>query len=152
MARYTEAEKGEAVAHCLQHGMKDAHDTLGIPKPTLSSWMTEDERAEMAERFTSKTSAATAAAAQTWADRRPGLTDQLGEIAQLAMDKAVELIRLGKTADAQKAMVTAAIGIDKAQLLSGHATSRTETIAPDRNPEYEEALDRTIRLVQDKAS
>ena len=67
-------------------------------------------------------------------------------------DKARELLNLGKTGDAQRAMITAAIGVDKAQLLSGHATSRTETIAPDRNPEYEEVLDRTIRLVQDKAS
>ena len=124
---YTDAERAEAVALCVEIGMKAAHERLDIPKATMSRWMTPEQREQMAERFRSKTSAATEAHALAWAERRGPLTDKLGRVAELAVDKALELIEVGKLRDAKDAMVTAAVGIDKAQLLSGDATSIVKT-------------------------
>jgi transposase-like protein len=154
MARYTEAEKADAVAHYLQHGLAAAHQATGVPKQTLQDWARKagHNLADISGRTADQTRAATAARTILWEDRRTDLTHKLGDVAELALDKARELVEAGKPGEAQKAMVTAAIGIDKAQLLSGNATSRTETVHPDRTPEYEEVLDRTLRLVQARAS
>ena len=123
MARYTEAEKQEARALCVEIGLGEAHDRLDIPKPTLSRWLSDDERTAMHQRFQYKTSPASAAYSARWQDTRDDLKDRLGKVAGKALDKCEELVEAGKVADAQKAMTTCAIAIDKAQLLSGDATS-----------------------------
>jgi hypothetical protein len=65
----------------------------------------------------------------------------------------VEVERDTPTFSEQVRIMTAvAIAVDKIQVLTGGVTSRVGIQIPDRIPEYEEALDRTLRIVQDKAS
>jgi hypothetical protein len=53
----------------------------------------------------------------------------MGDAAELALETAVEALEDGKIRDAQSAAVTMAILVDKAQLLSGGATSRSEHLS-----------------------
>lgn len=179
MARtYTDQERADAIALCLQVGMAEAHDRTSIPKPTLSRWMTPEQRAQMAERFQSKTSAATEAHALSLEQRRlalaGGLMDDADQLrAQLfapCVERKVVTLSGGKDAPAsaevvdveldqptfrgqQSIMTTLAIAVDKIQILTGEATERIDhRQVPERTPEQEQEMDRTLRLVRDRAA
>jgi transposase-like protein len=137
MARYTEAEKADAVAHCVEHGMKAAHERTGIPKGTLSSWMTDQQRAEMAERFTSKTRAATDAHSATAAEQRALLQQ---ELLAAARQHVASSLSADDGKNAQHYMTAGAIGLDKYRLELGEATDRTEVVSPERRPEHDEEI------------
>lgn len=125
MARYTPAEKSEAVSLYVEHGLAEAHHRSGIPRASLQRWAEAagHDLAAISGHTAAKTAAAHLAVAQRWQDRRDALKDEFGEVAELALAKCKALLEAGKTAEAQKAIVCAAVGVDKAQLLSGDATS-----------------------------
>lgn len=128
MARtYTDEQRAEGVALCLEVGMAEAHNRTGIPKPTLSRWLTPEQQTEMAERFQQKTAAATEASRQHWAELRAVMVDEAGDVAQrllrLIADHTGDLAP-SSPRDAKDLATAMAILVDKAQLLSGDATSR----------------------------
>jgi len=142
---YTDEQREEALQMYIEHGTAHTSDTLGIPKRTLLDWakaagvtaqanaeQTADARAVQAERVQA-----------AWGDFR--------EQEALGAGSAAARLRNGVIAasannDAQLIRARAiayGIMIDKAELLSGRATSRIETWA-------ESELDREIRDLVEK--
>lgn len=96
-----------------------------VPANTVAVWAS---RADQVRTTSERTRAATAVSNERWALRRVRLADELGEIAEMvaaAMRVAVDSDQLSKARDGAGSL---AILIDKAQLLSGDPTRRTETI------------------------
>lgn len=129
--RASKAERAEALDLAERVGFAEAGRRLGIPDGTLRSW---------ANRATSRAVAALAVvppstsdvavpdvAGLAWPERRARLLPKLGEVAAKALEKADQAIDGGKARDAKDYTVTAAILVDKAQLLGGGATSRSES-------------------------
>lgn len=119
---YTEAERAEAVGVALTIGTKKAAVQLGIPRRTLSSWL---------QRPTAEVQAAIVrthddVAARLWEAVTAG-TDAV--LAGLRDPKA----RLGEKATALRIVVEAHA------LITGQATSRTETTTLDTGPQLTDA-------------
>lgn len=151
MGKYTDDQKAEARALCVEIGLGEAHDRLGIPKPTLSRWLTPEQAAEMHERFRHKTSRATEVAAATMATKKRDFADGLmsdlkklraqlfapcveqkvvtlsGAQGQSATWDIVEVERDKPTfADQVKILTSIGIAVDKVQILTGEATDRID--------------------------
>lgn len=126
MARrtYTDEEKQRALALYETDGLAEAVLQTGIPKGTISSW---GERAGLQTHGNEQTAAAVEATKLRWEERRLTLAHEMGSVAELALKVARENLEAGKTRDAQAAATTMAILADKAQLLTGAATGRTES-------------------------
>lgn len=114
------AEHGTSVtARILQE------EGFRVPPNTVAQWAS---RAGVVRSTSERTRAATTVSAERWALRRVRLADELGEIAEMvakAMKTAIGEDQLSKARDGAG---TLAIAIDKAQLLSGDPTRRTETV------------------------
>lgn len=151
-SRYTDAERTDAVATYVEHGLAEAHRRTGIPKPTLKEWATKAgiEPSDIASRSAEKTRAATEAHRLAMAEAR---TRAQAEFARSAVHAAIQVRSCEKGNDAQGWATASAICLDKLRLELGEVTDRTERVAaPERTPEQEAELDRTLRLVQDRAA
>jgi hypothetical protein len=104
--RYTHDEKVAAVGIAAVEGVTEAERQTGIPKQTIDYWLDKPEFGHLLTK--------------TQEDRAL----QFGVVAQLAIDRLVRLIPSMKPHDL---IILAGVATDKAQLLSGAATSRTET-------------------------
>lgn len=138
-ARYDDATKAEALRLYAEHGPAEAARITGIPAPTVRSWARRNGVASVA---TPERQAAIEAARLTWTQRRTTLTAQLGEAAELLVNRA---LTSGNARDAQAWMTAAAIGIDKAQLLSGRDT-------PVEGVSRDERLHRLVGAVDELAA
>jgi hypothetical protein len=108
--RYTKKEKAAAVVEAERTSLTAASESSGIPITTLKYWFDHPEFAEVR----SKT--------------REDLAEGSIVMAVIAQGELIRRIRSGDISD--QALVAAyGVGIDKAQLLSGAATSRTESRA-----------------------
>ncbi|MBA3371113.1 MAG: hypothetical protein H0T96_06640 [Thermoleophilaceae bacterium] len=117
--RYTAEQRAAALELYSEVGPAEAGRRLGIPSGTVRSWARRNGCAAVA---TENRRAAVEAARLTWEQRRSGLTVRLGEVAAELLER-VEKAEPGEA----KALATAlAILVDKAELLSGRATERTE--------------------------
>ena len=106
--RYTKAQKLAAVAEAERTSLTAAAESTAIPITTLKYWFDAPE----------------------FADVRSKTRDDLSEgsiaMAIIAQAELIRRIRSGDISD--QALVAAyGVGIDKAQLLSGAATARTES-------------------------
>lgn len=128
-ARYDEAFRQHAVQLAVEHGPAEAARQLDLNAGTLRSWC---HRAEAVTVAASTMQAATAVRMARWEERRAQMVHELGDVASLALQKARGNLQHGKTREAQAAATTCAILIDKAQLLSGGATSRAEHAQPEK--------------------
>lgn len=127
--------------------LDDVTNTTGIPKSTLSRWA-KAEGIDLLARSQAKTAAASNAARAKWAERRADLADRIGQVTDLALEQATGFLAAGRPREAKDAALTLAILVDKAQLLTGAATARTEHLAPDRTPEQEQELAQVLALVR----
>lgn len=181
MARtYTDAQKADAVAIYVEHGLAEAHRRTGIPKNTIRDWATNAgiDTAAISGRASEKTAAANEARVEDMAARRAQLaSDLMGDVNRLrgqlfapCVERKVvtlagskdevgtwELVDIDRdqpTFTDQKAiMTTIAIAVDKIQILTGEATERVEhRSVPERTPEQEHELDTALRLVRDRAA
>lgn len=105
--RYTRTEKAQAVAEAERTSLTAASESTGVPITTLKYWFDSP----------------------AFADIRTKTREELAEgsiaMALIAQAELVRRIRSGDISD--QALVAAyGVGIDKAQLLSGEATARTE--------------------------
>ena len=106
--RYSVAEKDAAVAEAARTSILAASQKLGIPERTVGYWYDSPEFADVRDKTKDQLAAGSVA------------------MAILAQGELVRRIRSGKLSD--QALVAAyGVGIDKAQLLSGAATTRTES-------------------------
>lgn len=104
----------------------------GVNPTTLYRWAKKDGVDLRARHSASpeKTEAAQQGARLAWAARRDRMADRFGEIAEQALDLAATSLGAGAARNAQSAVIAACAAVDKAQLLTGGATSRTSTVDP----------------------
>lgn len=119
-------QRQQALELYRKHGAATAGQQLGIPAGTIRRWASENGERTL-RRETSQ--ASIDATKLRWEERRQTLIHDMGRVAQKALQTCEDGLDTGKTRDAQAAATTLAILIDKAQLLSGGATSR-----PNINP------------------
>lgn len=67
-----------------------------------------------------------------WAERRAVMVEEIGATAHMALQQCVNATAKGYGRDAKDFATTLAILVDKAQLLSGDATSRHDVTDPRR--------------------
>jgi transposase-like protein len=108
--RYTKREKATAVAEAERTSLTQAAESTGVPITTLKYWFDHDEFAAV----------------------RTKTREEVGQgsvvVAVLAQGELVRRIRNGTLSD--QALVTAyGVAVDKAQLLTGRATERTEHVS-----------------------
>jgi transposase-like protein len=134
--RYTEAQRQEALELGGRVGFAEAGRQLGIPDGTLRYWaslagsaLADAERHVGLEplRLVGSPAQPTSTAVEPWPQRRARMLPRLGEVAAQAIEAASRSIAEGKGREAQAFATTAGILIDKAQLLAGGATSRSES-------------------------
>lgn len=129
--------------------LTDVVATTEIPKQTLSRWA-KDAGLDLLGLSRSKATTAIAAAQARWEQRRAVVADKAGRLAELAADEATRLLSEGEYLEAQRLMTVMGVSVDKAQLLTGAATARTELV-PERTPEQEQELAKVLTLVQGAA-
>lgn len=129
MAAYSDEIRAEVLA-AVQAGTSYRQITadLGVPQGTIAMWV---RKAGIVVAGAAQVEAATNARRIAWQQRRATLVDRLGEVAAVLLDKA----EAAEARDAQAFMTAVAIGVDKAQLLSGGVTSRHEQLDAERRRE-----------------
>lgn len=129
-------ETREAAVAAIRSGRsyRDVEAELGVGVATLSRWAKD---AGIESPNAAQTAAAAEATKIAWHQRRTALVDEFGDVASALLQKARDAER---ARDAQAFMTAVAIGVDKAQLLSGGVTSRHEQLDAQRRRERVEAL------------
>jgi transposase-like protein len=124
---YSADQKAEALRLYRKVGAAEAARRLGgIPPGVVRQWA---HRAGLARERVVQGRTHAEALRLSWAQRRADLRDQAGEVAA----EALQAVRTEPDPQAKKALtVTFAILVDKALLISGEATSRTETLSPEQ--------------------
>lgn len=140
---YTDQQKTEALELYVTHGPTETSRRTGIPKDTVSAWAA---KAGLRTNV-SKTANGRAAQRIKWEDRRDGMAHDLGRVAAKAIAWAERAIDSDDGKTAQTAITSAAIAIDKAQLLTGGATNRVEHAGYDeREKEIRQLIDQKRAL------
>lgn len=144
MARrtYTPEQKAEALTLYAQHGSAEAARITGVAPGTIQSWA---HRNGVATACNEQRQANVDALKTKWAERRLEMVDEIGTVAEQALAKAKAMVAAGKGRDAKDFATTMAILVDKAQLLGGDVTNRTESVVSDQ-------LDREIEAMLTKAA
>jgi hypothetical protein len=126
-AKWTAEQKTEALRLYETEGLKAATEETGIPAATIRSLA---HRSGVAARCTEQRRVNVEATKLVWAERRGVMVEEIGAVAHMALAQTVAALELGKSRDAKDLATTMAILVDKAQLLSGGATSRSEHADP----------------------
>lgn len=147
MAEHSDATREAAITRIRSgESYRSINADLGVALGTLSKWASE---AGIESPRAEQTAAAAEATRVAWHQRRAGLVDRFGDVAELLLGR----IETDDTADARNLMTAAGIAVDKAQLLSGGVTSRHEQLDAQRRRERVEALqtevEQRLRLVSD---
>lgn len=138
----TPEQRAEAVAIYADHGPTEAAKLTGWNKGTVTKWA---QAAGVETVANERTRQATEAASAAWAARRARLADETGRVAEKALTKVEVFLDGEKAKAASDTSAAFARLIDKAQLLSGAATSRSEHVEKDH-------MDRAIEELLEKAS
>jgi hypothetical protein len=134
MPQYTEAEKQKGLDLYQSSGPKAAAETLGTSERTIHRWAAAAGLIEPVTDVEQKTRAARAAnaerVARVWADFREQEALASGALAARVRGEIRERVDRGEAGkDLRDLAVTYGILIDKAELMSGQATSRIEVWA-----------------------
>jgi hypothetical protein len=105
--RYTKTDRITAVVAADMTSMDAAAKATGIPERTIYRWRDDPEMAE----YVTQT--------------REALADEIRVAASLAWEKLIGRIRSGDI-ETRDLITAAGVAVDKSQLLSGGATSRSE--------------------------
>lgn len=123
--RYSQAQKVEAVAEASVTSSAAASEKFGIPERTIAYWVESPAFAELR--------------AKTRAEFAEGFR-------VLALQAQARLQALIPTMEARDLTILLGVATDKGELLSGHATERTESrdVTSDLNDHEREALRKAI--------
>lgn len=135
--------KARALAIAEASTMREAAEATGIPTGTISRWRKELGGAHIARRpkkmqelVEAATEEAKADVAAHVAKQGKALADKLMQLVELAADQAIGIIEQGPGGDDTQSQWLRAVvgviaqGVEKHQLLTGKATSRTEDVSP----------------------
>ena len=111
----------EALRISDEHGPSEAARRMGIPRQTVQHWVVNRDA------LVSTAPGKPAEAEEPWSASDAAAAYR--RTSDAARQLADRLIADGKAAEAAKAMIASAVACDKALLLAGQATSRTETSA-----------------------
>ena len=139
--RNTPEERARVAALVGEVGPAEAARRTGHPLGTVKSWA---RRAGVSSPDPAPEKAI-ATASVAWVQRRAALVDELGRAAVRAIERVNERLDADTTSGLRDLAVSAAVMIDKAQLLSGGATDRAETRVT-REQMLEEARQRADHL------
>ena len=129
-AKHSEQVKTDALTRLQAgQGTREVSRDTGVPASTLSRWA--KDAGIVADRA-GQTRAATEATALKWSQRRDRLADIIGENLETLLGKSVAA---EKGSDASGFAVAFGVFLDKAQLLTGAATSRHEVFDAQRRRE-----------------
>jgi hypothetical protein len=118
-AGFSDEVREQALALYVDLGPTEAARRLGPDGPdkaTITRWA---KRAGATTRRAELTQAATAAHVADWRARRAALADRFGQVAAEALEKSSAAIGEDDAGTARGMMITAAVGVDKADQLSG---------------------------------
>jgi hypothetical protein len=140
--RYTEAERAQAKPLYIEHGPTRAVELLAeagldVLPDTISRWA---NRYGWTTDRESHARNATAASGLSYEQRRAALVERAGDAAAEFLERA---LRVKGARDSRNFVEAFAKAIDKAELLSGRATSRSEVASVD-------AARERIRAVRDE--
>jgi transposase-like protein len=138
-SRYTPEQKQEAIDLATTVGTAEASRRTGINSGTIGSWLT---RAGLANADPEGRAERIRAAHETWVERRADLGNRMGEVAADALEQISGFVNdPRRTREARELATTLAVLVDKAQLLSGAATARTETTATEPAASHDTAIE-----------
>jgi hypothetical protein len=144
---WTQHKRAEALEVAARCGFAAASDATGVPSATIRSWA---RRAGHGVEVVLPTDGRPL----SWAERQPLLLDAHSQAAAEAVQAAREAMRKGKARDAQHYAVVSGIATEKALLLGGRATVRSENYsvtATVDDAEVRELDAETERLKQELA-
>lgn len=153
MTAYTDDQKAQAVATYVETGnLHEGARSCGAAPNTVKTWAINagHDPSQIGAHAAAKTAAANEATRRRWETLRTTMADRSGDLAAKLLellDEHVTDLVPETAADAKNLATAAAILIDKAQLLDGHATSRTEATINDQRSVIEDARDRSLHLV-----
>jgi hypothetical protein len=120
--------RAAALEYAAEHSFNAASKEFNIPAPTIRSW------ARRAGHLKPQTGVEVVWPTDDrgvmivpWSERRDQLISMYGNGASAAGQAALEAIESGRAKDARDLAVTSGIMTDKALLIAGYATSRTES-------------------------
>lgn len=143
MTTYTDQDKEHALNLYTQHGATHAANETGISRRTILRWANDAGLVSQAnqEKTTQARAAAAEKVATEWADFRSGEAVNAGASAANIRSAIRNRVAAGDPRGVRDLAVAYGIMIDKAELLSGHATERVETWAEsDVDRELREAI------------
>jgi hypothetical protein len=131
--KWDDATKATALELYAAEGGKVASERTGVPEGTIRNWVSRTTDA--IEHAAGVEIVTTSAVTMPWSERREHVVKELGGLVQLAMERTRIAFESGKMRDARDGAVALAVLIDKAQLLSGGSTSRSEAFSVNMSPD-----------------
>ena len=141
MAKYTEHQRDHAIDLYTEVGTAEAARRTGITTRTINTWVKDAGKTsqENAKKTVEARVANAVRVEKAWGEYREGEALAAGEAAGTLRGKSLDA---EKGRDAKDWAIAYGIFIDKAELLSGRATSRVETWAES---EVDAELRRVVR-------
>jgi hypothetical protein len=123
--RWSDAQRSTALDVFAREGCAAARAATGVPEGTIRSWAKrEGDRA--GSQLDRRNAVEVMPRSAPWRERRDPLVRDLGELVSETLSAVRDAVQAGRLRDARDGMVAAGIAIDKCELLSGFATSRSE--------------------------
>lgn len=112
--------RGRALALAVEHTAETASAETGVPAATIRSWL------KLSLDAVRPYLPAELQSARSWHEARGPILEALGPVAAQTLVAYARAIEQDRGRDARDLAVSLGIMIDKAQLLAGEATSRTD--------------------------
>lgn len=122
-AKWTAEQKAEAVELAAQHGSLVASERTTIPASTIRSWL--QRWLKQVEGFLP----AELLDERPWPQKRAAIVQALATLQTDLLIATHVATAEGRLRDAQAGLVAIGIALDKCELLSGGATSRSESLS-----------------------
>ncbi len=109
-------------------GVTKAAKQLGMPYGTVAAMVSRTRnRVQVVERVTPDVTPILNSDGAEWDGAQGETADRYGRLVAAQLTVAEDLLRQGRYREHKDVVLASAIATDKAQLLSGHATSRSES-------------------------
>jgi hypothetical protein len=142
----TEAERDEALRLMADKGVTEAARITGIPKGTIASW---GVRRGVTSPPVAQAQAMVEHQKVAWSIRKVALGEKLGTLCEKMAQGIDERLDAKSIAGVRDLAASIAILVDRAQLLTGGVTARTEVV--ERTPEAEAEVAQVLTRLRSAA-